>query len=100
NALNSLKIKLPSFMGGKDIGFNIRNIPLLANGGNVIKEGFAVVGEEGPELLKLPQAAEVSPLNKGGLGPVNVYVKADDLQQVTDVVRLFSRLNQTARQGV
>lgn len=100
NALNSLKIKLPNFMGGKDIGFNIKNIPLLANGGNVIKEGFAIVGEEGPELLKLPQAAEVSPLNKGGLGPVNVYVNADDLQQVTDVVRLFSRLNQVARQGV
>lgn len=87
-------------MGGKEIGFNIRNIPLLADGGKITKDGMAIVGEAGPEILKLPQGAEVIPLNKGGFGPVNVYVNADDLQQMSDVVRLFDRINQVARQGV
>lgn len=100
NALNKLKIKLPDFMGGKEIGFNIKNIPLLADGGTIIKQGLAVVGERGPELLKLPQGAQVQPLDKGGIGPVNVYVQADDLQQMADVVRLFERIPQVARQGV
>lgn len=100
NALNKLKIKLPEFMGGKDIGFNIKNIPLLADGGTIMKQGLAVVGERGPELLKLPQGAEVQPLGNSGVGPVNVYVQADDLQQMADVVRLFERIPQVARQGV
>lgn len=100
NALNKLKIKLPDFMGGKEIGFNIRNIPLLADGGTIIKQGLSVVGENGPELLKLPQGAEVRPLDNSGIGPVNVYVQADSLQQMSDVVRLFERIPQVARQGV
>jgi hypothetical protein len=100
NALNKLRIKLPDWMGGKEIGFNIKNIPLLAEGGTIMKQGLAVVGEKGPELLKLPQGAQVQPLDKGGIGPVNVYVQADDLQQMADVVRLFERIPQVARQGV
>jgi len=99
NALNKLKVKLPDFMGGKEIGFNIKNIPLLADGGTIIKQGLAVVGERGPELLKLPQGAQVQPLDNG-FGPVYINVHADDLQQMSDVVRLFERIPQVARQGV
>lgn len=99
-SLNKLKIKMPDFMGGKEIGFNIKAIPMLANGGKIMKDGLAIVGEAGPELLKLPQGAEVSPLGKGGIGNVNVYVQADDLQQMADVVRLFNGIRQVARQGV
>lgn len=98
-ALNKLQIKMPDFMGGKTIGFNIREIPMLASGGRITKDGYAVVGEAGPELLKLPQGAQVEPLGSG-IGNVNVYVQADDLQQMADVVRLFNGIRQVARQGV
>lgn len=99
-ALNKLKVKMPDFMGGKTIGFNIKEIPMLAEGGRAIRDGLALVGERGPEIVKLTQGAEVVPLDKAGIGNVNVYVQADDLQQMADVVRLFNGLRQTARQGV
>ncbi|WIC89440.1 tape measure protein [Microbacterium phage BAjuniper] len=36
-------------------------IPGLMNGGTVTKSGYTVVGERGPELLKLPEGAQVNP---------------------------------------
>jgi hypothetical protein len=36
--------------------------PWLAEGGDVTKGGYAVVGERGPEFLHLPQGASVTPL--------------------------------------
>lgn len=99
-ALNKLKVKMPDFMGGQTIGFNIKEIPMLAEGGRAIRDGLALVGERGPEIVKLTQGAEVVPLEKAGIGNVNVYVQADSLQQVADVMRLFERLPQAAKQGV
>lgn len=99
-ALNKLKVKMPDFMGGQTIGFNIKEIPMLAEGGRAIRDGLALVGEQGPEIVKLTQGAEVVPLGKAGIGNVNVYVQADGLQQMADVIRLFERLPQAARQGV
>lgn len=62
------KIKIPDWVpgvGGK--GLNIKEIPLLAEGGEITQKGHAIVGEAGPELLELPQGAKVKPLdnNKG-----------------------------------
>lgn len=99
-SLNKLKVKMPDFMGGREIGFNIKTIPMLGEGGRAIRDGLALVGERGPEIVKLTQGAEVVPLDKAGIGNVNVYVQADSLQQMADVVRLFERLPQAARQGV
>lgn len=36
-------------------------VPAMATGGKVNKGGIALVGEEGPELVKMPGAAEVTP---------------------------------------
>jgi len=36
-------------------------LPGLMNGGTVTKAGYTVVGERGPELLKLPEGAQVNP---------------------------------------
>ncbi len=52
------------FLGGKSI--NIRTIPKLAAGGDIVGEGWAMVGEAGPEMLHLPQGAQVKPLKDGG----------------------------------
>ena len=57
------KIKIPDWVpgiGGK--GVNIKEIPMLAAGGEILEKGHAVVGEAGPELLELPQGAKVKPL--------------------------------------
>jgi len=58
------KIKIPDWVpgiGGK--GVNIKEIPMLAAGGEIVQRGYAIVGEAGPELLELPQGAKVKPLN-------------------------------------
>lgn len=64
--LNLIHVDLPDWMGGGTIGFNISEIPQLAKGGKALTSGTALVGEEGPELLNLPQGASVTPLNNGG----------------------------------
>ena len=64
--------KLPKQLGG--FGFSIPdfprleidNIPLLADGGTIKQAGTVIVGEKGPELLTLPRAAQVTPLDKTG----------------------------------
>jgi phage-related protein len=59
-----------SFMGVSvpqySVGFG--NIPYLAKGGNVMRDGAAVVGERGPELVSLNRGAQVTPLTGGGRG--------------------------------
>lgn len=75
NALNKLKIDVPDWVtdttGIKSFGFNLSTvsapqIPLLAEGGNAIEAGSAIVGEAGAELIDLPQGARVTPLTQNG----------------------------------
>lgn len=46
------------------------SLPRLAEGGDVLKSGWAMVGEEGPEFIKLNAGAQVRPLDKGTGGVV------------------------------
>ena len=71
--LNGLSIDVPDWVtektGISDFGFNIPTvsapqIPLLAKGGNAIKEGSAIVGENGAELINRPAGAKVTPLTQ------------------------------------
>jgi len=65
--LNRISIKLPDWMpgvGGEHFGINIPLIPRLAKGGLIGKTGLAMVGEQGPELLRLNRGAEVMPLSQ------------------------------------
>ena len=86
--LNKLKIDVPDWVteatGIKDFGFNIKTvkaaqIPYLAEGGDVVDDGSAIVGEAGAELLNLPQGARVTPLTDNGdpIGYKNVAAKLD-----------------------
>lgn len=62
------KIQIPDWvpeLGGK--GLNIPKIPMLAEGGNIVSGGMAIVGEAGPELLNLPKGASITPLDKAGI---------------------------------
>ncbi len=39
------------------------SLPRLAEGGDILRSGAAIVGEEGPEILDLPTGAQVRPLS-------------------------------------
>jgi hypothetical protein len=71
NKIPKVKISIPG-TSGFDFGLpkfptiDIPDIPMLAEGGIIRKAGSVIVGEEGPELLELPRAAQVKPLDKTG----------------------------------
>ncbi len=62
-----------------------QQIPALASGGVITSKGMALVGEQGPELVTLPDAASVIPLNRpqlsatgmGGFGTANIILDID-----------------------
>ena len=66
---NSLEFKIPGFdppgPGPKFGGFTLGlpDVPRLAEGGDVSRAGLSIVGEDGPELLKLDRGASVVPLD-------------------------------------
>jgi hypothetical protein len=74
-------------IGGK--GFEMPDIPMLANGGIVNKATLAVIGESGPEA--------VIPLDRmgsmGGGGSVTINVNGGDPQAVVDALRRYNRSN-------
>ena len=89
-ALNKIKIDVPGWVtdltGVSNFGFNLSTvsapkIPYLAEGGTVVEEGSAVVGESGAELLDLPQGARVTPLTENGdpLGYKEMTSKLDQM---------------------
>lgn len=70
NALNTLirglnMLKVPDWVTNATgiRGVNIREIPMLAEGGVIEQSGRVLVGENGPEFLDLPKGATVSPLS-------------------------------------
>ena len=89
NTIGKLSFKFPSFvpgLGGK--GFDVPNIPLLAEGGIIRQATLAVVGEKGPEA--------VIPLSKmGSMGGNNVTIQVSsaDPQAVVDALRRYMRTN-------
>lgn len=69
---NSLEFRIPGFdppgpgpkFGGVTVG--VPDIPQLAEGGTIARRGAAIVGDQGPELLELPEGARVTPLDPRG----------------------------------
>jgi phage-related protein len=63
-ALNQLSVTIPDWVpviGGQTWGLNLPKIPMLAEGGTILRSGSVIVGENGPELLRLPRGASVDP---------------------------------------
>ena len=66
----------------------------LAKGGNIMRGGSAIVGEEGPELVNFPRGAQVSPLV--GSGGMTIIFNApiysvDDFDEAVNKARLRFR---------
>jgi hypothetical protein len=90
NTIGKLSFSIPSWVpgiGGK--GFNVPDIPMLADGGIVTGPTLAMIGERGPEA--------VIPLSRAGAGVggggVTIYVNGGDPQAVVDALRRFYRQN-------
>lgn len=80
-----------------DITLSTPDIPMLAKGGTAVRSGLSVVGDAGPELLHLPKAASVVPLNRevvrevtGGGGGTYIFQSVLDGKVVAESV--FNRL--------
>jgi len=88
NTVGKLSFKFPSFVpgfGGK--GFDVPNIPLLANGGIISQATLAVVGEAGPEAV-IP-LSRMNEFGMGGGGNVTIHVNGGDPQSVVDALRTY-----------
>lgn len=89
NTIGKLSFRVPSWVpgiGGK--GFDVPEIPMLANGGIVTGPTLAMIGEAGPEA--------VIPLDRmGAVGgnKVTINVNGGDPQQVVDALRRYMQLN-------
>jgi len=88
NTIGKLSFKIPSWvpgLGGK--GFDVPNIPELANGGLVMQPTLALVGEAGPEA--------VVPLDRMGQmgGNVTINVNGGDPNSVVQALRTYMRQN-------
>jgi hypothetical protein len=92
NTFGKLSFKIPSFVpgiGGK--GFDVPNIPMLAEGGIVNKATLAVIGEAGPEaVVPLSRAGE---FGMGGANNVTINVNGGDPNAVVAALRTYMRQN-------
>jgi len=92
NSIGKLSFKFPSFVpgfGGK--GFDVPNIPMLADGGIVRSATLAVIGEAGPEaVVPLSRAGE---FGMGGGSNVTINVNGGDPQAVVAALRTYMRQN-------
>ncbi len=89
NTIGKLSFKVPGWVpgiGGK--GFDVPDIPLLADGGIVTGPTLAMIGEAGPEA--------VIPLSKAGSmggNTINVTVTSADPNAVVAALQQYVRLN-------
>lgn len=98
-AINSIQIHIPEVGVGPVHtpafdwnGVNLGQIPYLAKGTPFFKGGWAVVGEQGPELARLPTGTQVFPNGKsrdmmggdGGQGgtPITQHIYGMDPEEV------------------
>lgn len=86
----SIESILPSILGGGDIKFGPTStaspIPGFASGVQNFSGGWALIGEGGPELLKLPQGASVysNSQSRAMMGPSPVSVQVFDQRSNSD----------------
>jgi hypothetical protein len=92
NTFGKLSFKIPGWVpgvGGK--GFEVPNIPMLANGGIVTGPTLAMIGEGGESEAVIP----LSRLDQmtGGGGNVTIHVSGGDPQAVVDALTRWYRQN-------
>lgn len=105
-ALNKLHFDVPDWVpgiGGRGFGFNLKEIPMLAEGGNIVRKGRVLVGEQGPEILDLPEGAKVTPLDDDDDEPPktiqnNFYIDKMEVRDDKDIERVADELYKKQKQ--
>jgi hypothetical protein len=90
STVGKLSFKIPGWvpgLGGK--GFDVPEIPMLADGGIVNGPTLAMIGEAGPEAV-IPLSGRNMP-NMGNT--FNVYVNGGDPNAIVDALRRYNRAN-------
>lgn len=90
NTFGKISFKVPGWvpgLGGK--GFEVPNIPMLANGGIVTGPTLALIGEAGPEaVVPLDRMGQMS----GGTN-VTIHVNGGDPEAVVNALRRYMQVN-------
>ncbi|WEV59670.1 phage tail tape measure protein [Bifidobacterium sp. ESL0728] len=91
STIGGFGFNVPDWLPG--VGGKSFRVPMLANGGVLAAAGTVMVGERGPELLTLPEGAQVTPLRHNAAGSLSkadlVDAFAQALQQVP-MARLYT----------
>ena len=104
NLANAFKGVQPAVSGANQRGSNVSR--QYVDGSHrtglprVPRDGYVAELHEDEEVLRADDPRNQNNNKSSGGQNINVYVNADDLQQMSDVVRLFDNLRQTSRQGV
>jgi hypothetical protein len=88
NTIGRLSFKIPKWVPGiGGFGFDVPNIPQLADGGIVTSPTLALIGEAGPEA--------VVPLDRMGTGGNNITINVNggDPNAVVQALRTYMRMN-------
>lgn len=104
NTVGRLSFKIPGWVPGiGGDGFSVPQIPHFAAGGVMAAAGFALVGENGPEIVALPGGANVinnhqsTQMSGSGHTVTQVMSGGQDITQfVTSVVWSENRANRNA----
>ena len=90
NTVGKLSFKIPSWVpgiGGK--GFEVPNIPKLADGGIVTSPTIAMIGERGPEAV-IPLSGRNAPAMGNN---ITINVNGGDPNAIVDALRRYNRSN-------
>jgi phage-related minor tail protein len=96
NIIDSINGVAGAVGGAIGIDISIPNIPMLAKGGTITRAGSVIVGENGPEMLRLPAGAQVDPDITSGAtgGGVNLTINASDgMDEATLIQLAMNELN-------
>lgn len=89
-------LKIPDWVpgvGGK--GINIPKIPMLAKGTDYFRGGYAIVGEQGPELVQLPRGSKVYPNSETQAmlgGTIAINIQNMTVRNDTDIEKISREL--------
>jgi hypothetical protein len=100
NTFGKLSFKIPGWVpgvGGK--GFEVPNIPMLANGGIVTGPTLAMIGEGGESEAVIP-LSRLDQMTGGGGSKVTINVNGGDPNAVVDALRKYYRQNGPLPVGV
>lgn len=89
NTIGRLSFKIPTWVpgiGGK--GFDVPNIPELADGGIVTSPTLALIGEAGPEAV-----VPLDRMGTSGGGNITINVNGGDPNAVVQALRTYMRMN-------